>query len=72
MLSLRRRVRKAQNDGIRDAHAQAQETEVMPERMAALTDRGLKRPTNQDHVLAQELPDESRRQWHGAAERHGG
>jgi serine/threonine protein phosphatase PrpC len=59
MLSLRRRGRKAQNDVIRDAHAQAPKTKVMPERMAALTDRGLKRPTNQDRVLAQELPGES-------------
>ena len=59
MLSLRRRGRKAQNDVIRDAHAQTAKTKVMPERMAALTDRGLKRPTNQDHVLAQELPGES-------------
>jgi len=59
MLSLRRRERKAQNDVIRDTHAQAAKTKVMPERMAALTDRGLKRPTNQDRVLAQELPNES-------------
>jgi serine/threonine protein phosphatase PrpC len=59
MLSLRRRGRKAQSDVIRDAHAQAAKTKVMPERMAALTDRGLKRPTNQDAVLAQELPGES-------------
>ena len=59
MLSLRRRGRKAHNDVIRDAHTQAPKTEVMPKRMAALTDRGLKRPTNQDAVLAQELPGES-------------
>jgi serine/threonine protein phosphatase PrpC len=56
MLSLRRRERKAQKDVIRSAHAQAAKTKLMPERMAALTDRGLKRPTNQDRVLAQELP----------------
>ena len=59
MLSLRRRGRKAQSDVIRADHAQAPKTEMMPERMAALTDRGLKRPTNQDAVLAQELPGES-------------
>jgi protein phosphatase len=59
MISLRRRRQKAQNDVIRDTHAEAPKTRVMPERMAALTDRGLKRPTNQDRVLAQELPDGS-------------
>ncbi len=59
MISLRRRGRKVQNDGIGSAHAARPQTMVTPESAAALTDRGLKRPTNQDRVLARELPEGS-------------
>jgi serine/threonine protein phosphatase PrpC len=59
MLSLTRRGRKAPKAASRSSHAEVPETKVTSERMAALTDRGLRRPTNQDRVLAQELPDGS-------------
>jgi serine/threonine protein phosphatase PrpC len=59
MISLRRRGRKAQKDAISSAHVAGPQTMVTPERVAALTDRGLKRPTNEDRALARELPDGS-------------
>lgn len=59
MLSLTRRGRRAQKAARRSSHVGAPEARVTSERMAALTDRGLRRPTNQDRVLAQELPDGS-------------
>jgi serine/threonine protein phosphatase PrpC len=59
MISLRRRGRKAQKDAISSARAAGPQTMVTPERVAALTDRGLKRPTNEDRALARELPDAS-------------
>jgi serine/threonine protein phosphatase PrpC len=59
MLSLRRRRHNKSNDTACSPHAGEPGTEVTAEGVAALTDRGLKRPTNQDSVLAQELPDGS-------------
>jgi serine/threonine protein phosphatase PrpC len=59
MISLRRRGRKAQKDAICSARSAGPQTMVTLERVAALTDRGLKRPTNEDRALARELPDGS-------------
>jgi protein phosphatase len=59
MISLRGRGRKALKDAIRRARAAGRQTMVEPESVAALTDRGLKRPTNEDRVVARELPDGS-------------
>jgi serine/threonine protein phosphatase PrpC len=56
--SIRRR-QTARSDGAANPGTGVLGVQVMPERMVALTDRGVKRAANQDRVLAQELPDGS-------------